>query len=78
MLKNCKQIEFNDHLTPELLCKKPETDGYLAIFMFKKIEDGDTAVELVKLHKVRPNPRIILQQSSQQDYQSPAITGSKK
>ena len=47
-MKNCKQIEYNDRLTPELLVTKPETDGYLAIFMFKKVEEHETCTDLIK------------------------------
>lgn len=42
-IKNAKLIEINEPVSQniDLLVSKPETDGFLAIFMFKHIESGN-------------------------------------
>ena len=48
MIKNVKLIEFNDRLSPELLVNKTETEGFLAILMFRNLEPTDGPKELVR------------------------------
>ena len=38
MIRNAKLIEENDAITPELLASKPQSEGFLGIFMFKSLE----------------------------------------
>ena len=35
LIKGCKMLEFNENISIDLLVKKPESEGFLAILMFK-------------------------------------------
>ena len=52
-LKNAKLIEFNERLQDEVgiqnLVEKPESDGFLAIFMLKTLEQGGNTQSLESL-----------------------------
>ena len=35
LIKGCKMLEFNENISVDLLVRKPESEGFLAILMFK-------------------------------------------
>ena len=55
LIRGCKLIEVNDKLTAELLIKKPESDGYLAILMFKETHNIDSSKLLSNIFKYETN-----------------------
>jgi len=51
LIKGCKLIEVNEKLTAELLKNKPESEGYIAIIMFKDVHDVTPAKLLSNIFK---------------------------
>ena len=39
LVKGCKMLEFNENISVDLLVNKPESEGFLAILMFKETHD---------------------------------------
>ncbi len=55
LIRGCKLIEVNERLTAEFLQKKPESEGYLAILMFKETHNIEPSKLLTNIFKYETN-----------------------
>ncbi len=52
LIRGCKMLEFNENINVDLLVKKPESEGFLAILMFKEVHDvsGESLLKNIYKH----------------------------
>ena len=55
LIKGCKMLEFNENISVELLVNKPESEGFLAILMFKDTHNVSPEQLLANVFKHNSN-----------------------